>query len=149
MKLYTFILFLVVLSGCTPSQRLTRILRRHPELRKDSIKVYTRKDTIILPGIRKDSIINNVYTKDTVILKTNQLTTKYVYMGDNKAYINSTVKADTIIRNDTVRVVKTVTLKTAPLTFWQSCKHNFVVFCIAFFISVCIITLLVKTFPRI
>lgn len=127
------ILFSMLLFGCSPSKRLQRLLKNHPELltRKDSVVV--RHDTITTKEVHKDSVISNIYSRDTVYLRENHLEVKYVYKGGDSAYIAGVMAPYKIPHRDSVIYRQNIVEKQviAPLSgFEQFCKYFFIFACI-------------------
>ena len=71
----------LLLGGCTPEQKLARLLKRHPELIKSDTTYRT--DTIIVKGGSKDTVFFNTISKDTIVIKENNMTIKYLNRGDS------------------------------------------------------------------
>ena len=56
-----FIVLILVGSGCSPEQRLSRLVTRHPELIKmDTIRIT---DTIFIPAVQKDTAFADTFTQ--------------------------------------------------------------------------------------
>jgi hypothetical protein len=96
-KLLLFLMFaalaVMLLSSCSPQKRINRILRKHPELLvKDTLHI---RDTIMVNGSSTDTVFQTTITKDTVVLKENNLTIKY-YNDGKTTYLKG--------QCDTVRV---------------------------------------------
>jgi hypothetical protein len=80
--------------------------------------VIVHHDTLVTREIHKDSIIHNIYSKDTVFIHENRLTVKYVYKNDSSAFIGGTVLPDTIIKvhYDTTKVTTVIKEVAKPKT---------------------------------
>jgi len=67
MKIYFILLTLsFLLFSCSPQKRLHRLVKKHPELtRVDTIKI---QDTIIVPGIKTDTVFSSSLLNDTVTI---------------------------------------------------------------------------------
>ncbi len=78
-----------------------------------SVKIITtvHHDTLITKEIHKDSVIHNVFSRDTIFMKESRLTVKYVYKGDSNAFIGGTVTPDTVVKIDTVKSTQTTIVK--------------------------------------
>ena len=125
LALFTIVLVifsvLILFSSCSPARKLAKLEKEHPDLFKNSTHVTVRHDTLISKEIHKDSTIHNIYSRNTVFLKENRLTVKYLYKGGDSAYLGGSVRADTVIKvvADTLRsqtIVKTVI---KPKTGWD------------------------------
>ena len=90
-----FILSVILLCGCSPQKRLNRLVAKHPEL----INRYTiyRNDTTIINGTIIDTVFKSGITKDTIIIKENNLTIKYFNDGKT-TYIKGKVDTITVIK---------------------------------------------------
>jgi len=112
-KLVVFIA-LVAMLGCSPQQRLNRLIRKHPELAKtDSV---TLQDTFYLQGKSGDTVY--LYNPDTdkadtfwlkdprfetsVIIKPNKAKRKGKGHGFDSIYIKTTLPDTTLIKPITV-----------------------------------------------
>lgn len=97
-----FIGILVVLSSCTPSARVARILKNHPELiKRDTAWV---KDTVISQSARRDSTFF-YNTKDSIIVMEGRLVMKYFYNSkDSTVYLRGECLPDTIMREIPIQV---------------------------------------------
>jgi hypothetical protein len=115
------IILSLLLASCSPQKKLAKLMKEHPELFKDKVTVTVRHDTLISKEIHKDSVINNIYSKDTVYIKEGRETVKYVYEQGSKAYISADVKADTIIKivTDTVKSRTIIKEVKAPKTGFE------------------------------
>lgn len=113
MRKAIFILFTVLIASCTPKQRLAGLLKRHPELAKTD--TLFKRDTIWTKSIQADTLFRTQITKDTVIIRENNLTVKY-YNDGKTTYLKGTC--------DTIRIIKEVPvivtqIDVAPETFWE------------------------------
>lgn len=86
----------IVFSCCTPQQRLSRLVKNHPELVKvDTIKIT---DTTFIPGHYTDTIVSLLQSKtDTIVLTKNNIITK-VFTHRDSIFISQTALSDTIIK---------------------------------------------------
>lgn len=111
---YSVIVFLFLVFSCTPRQKLSLLLKRHPELvKKDTI---LKIDTVIVYGYKLDTVFYYKQT-DTIIKKENGVTIKYFYnIKDSTVYLEG--KRDTIT---IIREIKTPTLSldTVNTTWYQ------------------------------
>jgi hypothetical protein len=98
------LLLLLLFSSCTPQQRISRILRNHPDLmRHDTV---TFRDTIITPGFVVDSAFA-FYSGDTVVITKERVKVRLVYLHDTLR-TNITQTPDTIYREHKVIVNKVI-----------------------------------------
>lgn len=99
MKLSKIILFLAIITACTPQQRFNRLIKHHPELIKDSVMI--KIDTIIKHGIKLDTVY---ITKpiDSLIIDTAGVDLK-VYRVYDTLRVKLHSKTDTIfVKNSTI-----------------------------------------------
>lgn len=96
-KLLLILLISFFLFSCSPTKRLARLVKNHPEL--VSHDTIFKSDTTILNGVQHDTIFRTQITKDTIIIKDKQLTIKYYNDGKN-TYIKGEC--------DTVFVIKKI-----------------------------------------
>jgi hypothetical protein len=87
---FTFLL----LASCSPQKRLHRLITKHQELtRLDTIKI---QDTVIVPGLKVDTVFHSSVLKDTVFITKKNLKIKLIEINDT-IYLDAEVKADTVI----------------------------------------------------
>ena len=102
-QLLTILIFLIVASSCSPTHRLNRLLALHPELKiPDTIVI---NDTMTIPQVEADTILNIDSIHDTVILQKDRLEITINRVRDT-LYIRGKCKADTIIVHHTIPVEK-------------------------------------------
>jgi len=95
MKAIFSICLLCVLVACSPSKRLARLVKKHPELVKvDTLRVH---DTTITEHVRKDTVINWNTLYDTAYIVKDKLSIKVVRVNDS-IYIRGACESDTIIK---------------------------------------------------
>jgi hypothetical protein len=94
---------LILLEGCflSPTERIARILKNHPDLVKSDTMHVT--DTIITEGIKKDSSFY-FYQKDTIVVQKDNLIMKYFFNRDSTIYLSGEVKRDTIYKDRIVTI---------------------------------------------
>ena len=109
---FLFTLLIVSIYSCTPEKRMARMIRKHPSLTR--IDTTWKSDTVHIAGASVDTSFH-YYTKDTVVMKSNQLTVKYYFNKDSTVYLSG--KCDPIIKRYFFPVVKVVTSVPAQLTF--------------------------------
>lgn len=90
-----FLMSVIFLCGCSPQKRLQRLISKHPEL-INTDTVY-RNDTTIINGTQIDTVFKSGITKDTLIIRENNLTIKYFNDGKT-TYIKGKVDTITIIK---------------------------------------------------
>ncbi|MEI6122288.1 MAG: hypothetical protein WCQ95_01535 [Bacteroidota bacterium] len=93
------LLFVLLLSSCTPQMRLQHLIKKHPELKTiDTLKLV---DTVIVPGVRVDTVFKLHYINDsihdTIIIKKDRLEASIIING-NKAQFTGECKPDTILK---------------------------------------------------
>lgn len=82
---------LLLLCGCTPQQRMARLIRKHPEL----LKTDTIWKEHITKEVSKDTVFSHSETRDTVVLRKDKLTVKYFYSKDT-VYLAGRCDPDTV-----------------------------------------------------
>lgn len=118
MKTRAFLLVLLIcFSSCDPAKRIARIVKRNPDLVK--VDTVWKKDTIIFPGVTKDSTFR-FYHHDTVVLKKDNLTVKYYLNKDSTVYLYGKCSTDTVIKYYPVQVNSLTVAKS--LTWKQKIK---------------------------
>lgn len=72
-----YLILVLVLIGCTPKQRLNRLVKRHPYLIET--KTDTRIDTLVIQ--RYDTISNTkfIYHDSTIVINNERVKLKYFY----------------------------------------------------------------------
>lgn len=109
---------LVILTGCSPSQRLNRLAKNNPELfRVDTTTTYTDH---IIKGSRVDTVFSvKVFKRDTTIIYTNERVRQTVQVIDSLVYLDCSQLDDTAkvpvttINNGSPYI-------TAKTNFWES-----------------------------
>lgn len=90
-KIIFYALCVTLFAQCTPQKRLSRLLRKNPELiSKDTI---FKSDTTIVYGTSKDTVFNTSITKDTLVIRDKQLEIRY-YNDGKTTYLKG--KCDTV-----------------------------------------------------
>lgn len=114
MRYLIALLVSVFLFACSPSARLARLIKHHPELaQRDTV---FRSDTLIIPPAAADTLIYYKQT-DTVIVKENGVTVKYFYnTKDSTVYIKG--------ERDTLKIIQQVPIlvnnfTVKPETGWE------------------------------
>ena len=89
----------IIVVGCSPQKRLSRLLTNHPELiTKDTILVI---DTIVFDRLVHDTSFLEKYLWDTIEIEKEKLKIKLWRVTDT-VYVESEVDADTIYIRSTV-----------------------------------------------
>lgn len=107
MKKYLVIIFIMAVA-CSPQQRISRIVSRHPELKvKDSLRF---SDSIIVPAryLSKrlpDSLLFLLHDNDSIVISSNGITVVLKHAKDTTC-ITITAKPDTLVMDTTLHVEK-------------------------------------------
>jgi hypothetical protein len=112
------VLLLLLLSSvaCTPQQRISRILRNHPDLMRHDTVTY--RDTIVTPGFVVDSSFL-FYNGDTVTIERERVKVRLIYVHDTLK-TNITQRPDTIYKEVKVIVDRVTIVKTAWYKDWTT-----------------------------
>ena len=118
MKTVISICLLCVLVACSPSRKLSRLIRKHPELVK--VDTLTVHDTTITEHVRKDTFLNWNTLYDTAYIVKDKLSIRVVRVNDS-IYIRGECLSDTIYKTievpyNYVQPVKK--MKTPAYKFW-------------------------------
>ena len=118
-RLFAVILALACLiTACSPTKRLSRLLKKHPYLvNTDTI---FRKDTVITKEVLSDTVFY-FNTRDTVIMRKDNLEVKYYFRSDSTVYLEGKCKSDTIIREIPFIVNK---VEATPKTWFEQFKEQ-------------------------
>ena len=120
---------LILLSACSPQKQLSKLMKNHPEMFQDKTTVTVRHDTITTKEVHKDSVIHNITTlsKDTVFIRENHMTIKYLYKGGDSAYLSGVVASYKIPHNDTTIYKNTTIIKEVktPKTTFEKIEEWF------------------------
>jgi len=104
--IYLFLTCQILSTSCTPSQRVSRLVKKYNLEKRDTVRVI---DTIITQGVSKDTTIH-FYQRDTVRIERGNLVMKYFYNHyDSTVYLQGECKGDTIYR-EYIREVNSVSL---------------------------------------
>lgn len=96
MRLAGFLLVLCLI-GCSPQQRLNKLIRNHPELAKrDTLALI---DTVYVEAVRVDSVfhVDRFFTSDTLVIQKDKVRVQIHTIRDS-IYIRGECLPDTIIR---------------------------------------------------
>jgi len=112
--IFTAFAALLVLSSCTPEQRLKRLIKRHPHLLNSADTIVIR-DTAIIQASTHDTIFSIsqlIHSTDTIRIVKDRITQKVYYKHDS-LYIYAHCKPDTVILEKHV-ISKTVDVAKLP-----------------------------------
>jgi hypothetical protein len=84
-----------VLVACSPSRKLSRLIRKHPELVK--VDTLTVHDTTITEHVRKDTVLNWNTLYDTAYIYKDKLSIRVVRVNDS-IFIRGACASDTIYK---------------------------------------------------
>ena len=101
MRNLSSIILILFFASCSPSQRIARILSKHPELIKSD--TIWRKDTIVTKEVKKDTSFY-FYQPDTVYMTQGKLQVKYYFNHDSTIYLQGKCLADTIYKYYPIQV---------------------------------------------
>lgn len=118
-----FLLFLYIvlgLFGCTPGQRMARIIKKHPELAiKDTVRI---SDTTIVKGSTVDSLF--IFSGDTITVSDSNQTIKYFYNNvTHKHYIKGEVRDREVVKEIKVPYVKYI----LPKKSWWDTYQGYII----------------------
>lgn len=98
---FAALFLLLSLFSCDPAKRISRIVKRHPELVK--VDTVWKSDTIYTKSVEKDtSFYYN--SPDTVYMNQGKLHVKYYFNHDSTVYLSGKCDPDTIIKYYPVQV---------------------------------------------
>jgi hypothetical protein len=114
--------FLSVFASCTPQKRLANLIKRHPELVRDT--TITDYDTTIIdiPAVHQDSVVHiNTFTHDTVIIEKERLRIK-TYVHKDSVFIEGECMGikDTIVSVEEIKVPYIVNSHRS-MSLWEKC----------------------------
>jgi hypothetical protein len=123
-----YILIALLIASCSPKDRFTRLIEKHPELLTvDSVTIH---DTVrvVVPEVKVDTVVKVNDLLDTVYLEKDQLKVK-VWMKGDQVFIEG--------KCDTVYVDKIIERKVPIRTFekypwWKMLLNNTLPFLIIF-----------------
>jgi len=99
----TILIFLIAATGCSPTQRLNRLLALHPELKvSDTIII---NEILVTPQVEADTIIHLDSIRDTVVLQKDRMEITLKRIHDT-LYIRGKCKSDTVIIHRAIPVEK-------------------------------------------
>lgn len=109
--------------------------------------VTVKHDTLITKELHRDTIFNNSVSHDTIYLREDRLTIKYLQKTDSSAYLGGTVSPDTVIKvyRDTLRQTTVIKEVDKPLDGWD----NFCRWFVGLLLAGGLIYLGIKNFPSI
>jgi hypothetical protein len=142
-KLLLYFGLIIILASCSPQRRLHRLVTKHPELtRLDTIKI---QDTVIVPGLKVDTVFHSSVLKDTVFINKENLQIKLIEINDT-IYLDAEVKADTVIFTKEVLVDRIVHVE--PENKLLSFFKNINFFLIIIITLIILLTLLYRRLNR-
>lgn len=110
LKIVFFIVNVWLLTGCSPQARLSRLVARHPELkRNDTIKIH---DTVFIPASLVDTSAK-VKPGETLFINKGQLEIQIIRMPGDTIRVKGGCKADTVIKEIPV-IVPRIIVQPAP-----------------------------------
>lgn len=104
MKNLLFILLAFFFVACNPQKRLSRLVKKHPELSTVDSIIY--RDTFYTNYIRTDTIIKFYNYTDTVFIEKEKLKIKILPVKDNNIYLSGECFPDTIYIEKKIPVEK-------------------------------------------
>lgn len=103
-----FIICVILLVGCSPQRKLSRLIKKHPELVRDTTIEDIDTFFINVPKVTTDTIFSiNSITHDTMIIQKERLRIKTYYNHTTDSlYIFGECDEiiDTIIQTETIKV---------------------------------------------
>jgi len=96
-----FVLLILVITSCTPAQRLGRLVKNHPEL--VSTDTVFKQDTTIIEAVKQDSTFIFTGRTDTFYMEKDRLKIKVIRSHDTLT-VQGECKTDTIIKQIPVQV---------------------------------------------
>ncbi len=132
------IVMVLSLFSCIPEQRMAALLKKNPQLLQTKTEYVVKNDTVYSKEIHKDTLINNIFSKDTVFIHENNLLVKYIYKGGDSADITAHVTPQRVIVHDTIKEINQSTITVAGKTGWQQFKDDSLLIVLGAFICVLI-----------
>jgi len=109
MKKLVLLIIVVLLLGCSPQKRLTRLLTKHPDLMKSDTTYVI--DSFFFDKISVDTVFKwaDVRINDTITITKDKIVTKIIRLPGDSVYVSSEYMGDTIfIEKPIIRtIVKT------------------------------------------
>lgn len=136
--IYALFAFLM-LSSCSASKRLNRLLKNNPELAQKDTTYIQDTTTFFVPGVRKDTtIIHNEHNRsDTTIIKEKHLTIWHYRNGDTTTFGGSCdTITETVIKTIPVPYEKFVYKKPRDALIWIALLLSFITLIITIYIIV-------------
>lgn len=112
-KIRTLLFFIIlILFSCSPLRRLENLERKHPYLFNREIDTLRIKDTVTVPGVKKDTVVPFDRLVDTVTIIKEQLRVK-VWKDKNTdtVYIFAECEPVEIVRDLSVPYTKNVSYR--------------------------------------
>ena len=104
---------LILCSGCSPSRRLARLVKMHPELQLADTLLVT--DTVVVPQAEADTAFPLDHLHDTVLLQKDRLEV-FIRKVHDTLYIRGKCKPDTVVIRKKIPVTKIIIAK--PQSVW-------------------------------
>ena len=97
------LLILCLITGCSPTYRLNRLLALHPELKIADTLII--RDSLIVPQVQVDTMLDFKTIRDTVIIQKDRLQIKLRKIHDT-LFLTGKCKGDTVYINRKIPVEK-------------------------------------------
>lgn len=123
-KIISLIIISIIILGCSPQQRLNRILKNNPSLRLNTSDTLKFTDTILISSKVHDTTTIFQRFDTTVIINTEKIYAKYVFDTITKEIYHHIE-----CKNDTVYYYKEIPYKVDKIIYQEkdSVKHYFVI----------------------
>ena len=99
-------IILCFVCSCTPQKRLANLVKRHPELLRDTMITDIDTTFINIPAVHTDSVVHiNTFKTDTIIIQKDRLRIK-TYVYKDSVFIEGECMGikDTIVSIEEIRV---------------------------------------------
>jgi hypothetical protein len=118
--IFIFALITLVICSCDANKQLARLIKKHPELVRDT--TLTDYDTTVfhVPAVRKDSVVHiSSFMTDTIYLKQDRLSVK-TYVYNDSVYIEGECAEiiDTVFSVEQIQVPYVVNSPKQEASFW-------------------------------
>ena len=114
---WSFVLmFITALVSCSPQRRFTRLIEKYPELIEAKYQTYYDTITVVVNGVKTDTIVHREILKDTLVLKKEQLKVVIYEKGDS-VYVEG--ECDTVYVNKEVEVEVPIYYYEKEEGFWN------------------------------
>jgi len=110
------LILLLIVSACSPSKRLARLEKNHPELfRVDTI---FKVDTFKVEGVRLDTVFKNEITLDTVTIVKDNVIIKYFNDGKTVYLAGETKTVEKIVKYPVTAKAAVIREKVNIVPWW-------------------------------